>query len=140
MSNLDFEFAAVSQDAQPRSAIPAFRRNLSLIAALIIGTSFSISLAQSSASDRAAEWKNVALSTSEFNRLVDEENGVIVRVPANWKREQVAKKQGQSSSYRFNGPYSSVLEISIEKIPSGLPLQSYTAGILQQLRDLPGSA
>ncbi|PYS73349.1 MAG: hypothetical protein DMF73_06090, partial [Acidobacteria bacterium] len=47
---------------------------------------------------------------------------------------------GQEKSYRFTGPYSALLQVSIAKIPNGLPLQSYTAEILQQLRNLPGSA
>lgn len=123
-----------------RQWIRATRYYLFLIAALVWGSSFTICLAQNSVSDRAAEWKSHALPTSEFNRLVDEENGVILRVPASWKKEEVATPKGQEKSYRFNGPYSAMLQVSIGKIPNGLPLQSYTAEILQQLRNLPGSA
>src|ERR1051325_5728246 len=76
-----------------------------LMAVLISCASFTICLAQNSNSDRAAEWKSFAIPTSEFNRIVDEENGVVMRVPVNWKKEEVIKKQGQESSYRFIGPY-----------------------------------
>ena len=129
-----------SPQACGRQCVRATRYFLFLIAVLGYGSSFTICLGQNSVSDRATEWKSHALPTSEFNRLVDEEYGVILRVPAGWKKEEVATPKGQEKSYRFNGPYSAMLQISIGKIPNGLPLQSYTAGILQQLRNLPGSA
>jgi tetratricopeptide (TPR) repeat protein len=110
---------------------------LRLLAGLIACVAGAICLAQNSTSDRAAEWKKLALPTAEFARLVDEDHGVVARVPATWKAEPIAR-QGAEHSYRFTGPYATVLQISIEKVPSGLPLQSYTAQILQQLRDLPG--
>jgi tetratricopeptide (TPR) repeat protein len=117
----------------------AFAHTRLLHATLFICVCFNICLAQGSSVERAREWKSYALPTSEFTRLVDEENGVVVRVPANWKTETVARRQGQEKSYSFTGPNAAVLQISVEKIPSGLPLQSYSAAILQQLRDLPGS-
>lgn len=92
------------------------------------------------ASNRDTEWKSYPLPTSEFVRLVDEANAVIFRVPAGWKKEDQTKGNERETTHRFTGPYSSLLQISIEKIPDGLPLPDYVAAILQQLRNLPGSA
>src|SRR5258708_3445540 len=47
------------------------------------------------ASNRVTEWKSYALPTSEFVRLVDESNAVLVRVPANWKKEEGGKTNEQ---------------------------------------------
>src|SRR5258708_16963096 len=91
-------------------------------------------------SSRDAEWKSYELPTSEFVRLVDESNAVLVRVPASWKKEEGGKTTEQQTSFRFAGPHSSLLQISAEKIPDGLPLPDYIAAILQQLRNLSGSA
>jgi tetratricopeptide (TPR) repeat protein len=92
------------------------------------------------ASNREAEWKSYALPTSEFVRLVDGANAVLFRVPASWKKEEGGKTTEQQTTFRFAGPHSSLLQISIEKISDGLPLPGYVAAILQQLRNLPGSA
>jgi len=109
-----------------------------MLAGLIVSVAAAICPAQNSSSDRAAEWKSWTLPAVEFARLVDEESGVVARVPAAWKT-QPADKQEQSHAYAFAGPYGTVLHISTEKIPSGLPLQSYAAQIVQQLRNIPGS-
>ena len=94
----------------------------------------------SSPSNREAEWKSYALPTTEFIRQADEANAVIVRVPATWRKDEITTSNARETGYRFIGPYSTVLQISIEKISDGLPLPDYTAAILQQLRNLPGSA
>src|SRR5258708_6455538 len=91
-------------------------------------------------SSRDAEWKSYELPTSEFVRLVDESNAVLVRVPARWKKEEGGKTTEQQASFRCAGPHSSLLQISAEKIPDGLPLPDYIAAILQQLRNLSGGA
>jgi tetratricopeptide (TPR) repeat protein len=114
-------------------------RHYVLCATVIALLSFAAALAQDSRPDRASEWQNHLPPVTEFTRVADEVNGVIFRAPATWKREPVPKTQGREASYRFIGPHESVLQVSIEKIPDGLPLQSYTAQILQQLRNLPGT-
>ncbi|HYV25501.1 MAG TPA: hypothetical protein VE969_09720, partial [Pyrinomonadaceae bacterium] len=107
---------------------------------VIAGIALSPVLAQEIQPDRAAQWKGYTLPTAEFRRVVDETHGVILRVPSDWKQEPATRSRAQESSYRFIGPYSTVLQVSIEKIPDGLPLQSYAAQIAQQLRNLPGTA
>src|SRR5256885_5124458 len=121
-----------------RFLIPASRRFA--LAMVIVCIAFSAALAQDAQPDRGAQWKAYTLPTSEFRRIVDETYGVILRVPSGWKQETATSSGALENSYRFIGPYSTVLQVSIEKIPEGLPLQSYIAQIAQQLRSLPGSA
>lgn len=115
---------------------------LTLVSVTFLSLCFSaLSLAQvAPASSREAEWKSYTLPTAEFAREVDEENAVIFRVPANWKEEERAIGNDREAKFRFSGPHSTLLQISIEKIPDGLPLPEYLAAIVQQLRNLPGSA
>src|ERR1041385_4569823 len=107
---------------------------LRMLAGLIVCVVVAVCSAQVANSDRAAEWKSWAIPAADFARFVDEENGVVARTPSAWKPDLTAKR-----GTRFIGPEATVLQLSIEKIPSGLPLQSYAAQILQGLRDLPGS-
>jgi tetratricopeptide (TPR) repeat protein len=88
--------------------------------------------------DRAAEWNKYQTPASPFVRVKDEAHGVVFRAPADWARVDAAPADGQPV-FRFNGPHSSMLQVSIEKIPDGLPLTSYVAAILQQLRNVPGA-
>src|SRR2546430_13942689 len=96
MFKFDHRYTKSSRSRQAccRHYVRATRFNFFLIAALVYGSSFTICLAQNSVSDRAAEWKSHALPTSEFKRLVDEENGVILRVPASWEKEEVLTPKG----------------------------------------------
>lgn len=91
-------------------------------------------------SRREAEWKSYALPAADFVRRVDSSGTVLFRVPANWKQEEPSTGQQEEKRYRFIGPHSSLLQVSVQKIPDGLPLQDYLAAILRQLRNLPGSA
>ena len=72
-----------------------FRAHLKprLLASLIVCVACVIGLAQNSTSDRAAEWKSLVLPTAEFARLVDEEGGVVARVPATWKANPISRDQ-----------------------------------------------
>ena len=102
---------------------------------------FAVGRAQSTqVSRREAEWKSYALPQADFVRRVDSSGTVLFRVPENWKPEEPATGQQEEKSYRFIGPHSSLLQVSVQKIPDGLPLQDYLAAILRQLRNLPGSA
>src|SRR6266851_1881898 len=116
---------------------PGLRGQYLSIASVVLSCVFlcAVCNAQTTpASNRDAEWKSYALPTSEFVRLVDESNAVLFRVPASWKKEEGGGTNEQRTVFRFAGPYSSLLQISIEKIPNGLPLPDYLAAILQQLR------
>ncbi|HEX6187168.1 MAG TPA: transglutaminase domain-containing protein [Pyrinomonadaceae bacterium] len=92
-----------------------------------------------SVSDRAAEWNKYQTPASAFVRVKDVANGVVFRAPADWARVETAPAAEARPVFRFNGPHASMLQVSIEKIPDGLPLTSYVAAILQQLRNVPGA-
>ncbi len=90
-------------------------------------------------SDRASEWNKYQTPSSAFVRVKAEAHGVVFRAPAHWARVADAPTTESQPVFRFNGPHSSMLQVSIEKIPDGLPLTSYVAAILQQLRNVPGA-
>jgi len=117
------------------------RRCFLFLFAFVFYLSSSVTaLAQpTAASERAVEWSRHAIPQSEFIRIIDEPNGVVFRAPAGWQRQAVSPLTEQHSTFRFTGPHTSLLQISLEKIPDGLPLSSYVAAVLQQLRNLPGS-
>ena len=90
-------------------------------------------------SARDAEFKTYNAPASEFVRRVDSSGTVLFRAPANWK-EEAAQSAAKEGRYRFTGPASTLLAITVGTIPDGLPLGDYLAAILQQLRSVPGAA
>lgn len=81
---------------------------------------------------REAEWKTYALPKTNFKRQVNPEKTFIFRVPADW--------QQQGTEFKFIGPHTASLEILIQKIPEGYPLDDYFAGVLRTVKDLTGGA
>lgn len=81
---------------------------------------------------REAEWKSYALPKTNFKRQVSPEKSVIFRVPADWEQ--------QGADFRFIGPHSASLEIIIQKIPEGYPLDDYFATMLRTVKDQTGRA
>src|ERR1043166_9389939 len=79
---------------------------LGALAIFLVLASFASIQGQQPAADRLAEWHGYALPTAEFSRLVDADNGVVLRVPASWKKEP-AKTEGAETAYRFAGPHAS---------------------------------
>lgn len=86
---------------------------------------------------RAAEWKSYSLPSTEFTRTVDESAAAVFRVPTSWKPEGPPRATSQLTTYSFTGPHSTVLKISLKKIPDGWPLRDYLAAIMQGLRTAP---
>lgn len=78
---------------------------------------------------REAEWKSYALPKTNFKRQVSPEKTVVFRVPADWE---------QQGTFKFKGPHDSTLEIVIQKIPEGYPLDDYFASVLRTVKDLTG--
>ena len=81
---------------------------------------------------REAEWKSYALPKTNFKRQVTPEKTFVFRVPADWEQ--------QGTEFKFNGPHSASLEIFIQKIPEGYPLDDYFATMLRTVKDLTGRA
>lgn len=81
---------------------------------------------------REAEWKSYALPKTNFKRQVNPEKTFVFRVPADW--------QQQGADFKFTGPHSASLEILIQKIPEGYPLDDYFATMLRTVKDLTGRA
>lgn len=81
---------------------------------------------------REAEWKSYALPKTNFKRHVNAEKTLIFRVPADWEQ--------QGTDFKFIGPHSASLEILIQKIPEGYPLDDYFAAMLRTVKDLTGRA
>jgi hypothetical protein len=79
---------------------------------------------------RETEWQSYKLPASEFARFMDESKSLVFRVPVEWKQ--------QGSELRFTGADGVELQVVIETIPDGIPLQSYASAMLQSLRSLPG--
>lgn len=63
---------------------------------------------------RDAEWKNYAVPQTNFARQINPNKDLVFRVPADWKQEQ--------SQLIFNGPHSSTLTVTVQKVPDGYPL------------------
>lgn len=80
------------------------------------------------AAARETEWQSYKLPSTDFARHVDESRALLVRVPAEWQQQQAALE--------FNGPDGITLQAVVEQVPEGVPLKSYVASLLQQLRDL----
>ncbi len=81
---------------------------------------------------REAEWKSYTLPKTNFKRQVSPEKTFVFRVPAGWEQE--------GTELKFRGPHSASLEIIIQKIPEGYPLDDYFTSMLQTVRDLTGRA
>jgi Flp pilus assembly protein TadD len=94
----------------------------------------SLSTAKAQVTDlqaREAEWKSYALPKTNFKRQANTEKTVVFRVPADWK---------QDGPFQFIGPHTSRLEIVVQKVPEGYPLDDYFAALLQSVKDLTGRA
>jgi hypothetical protein len=78
---------------------------------------------------REAEWKNYSLPQTNFTRQTDANKDIVFRVPADWKQE--------GTELTFNGPHSSQIQVSVQKIPNGYPLTDYVGSILQSVRSAP---
>jgi Flp pilus assembly protein TadD len=81
---------------------------------------------------REAEWKSYALPQTNFVRQVSPAKELLFRVPAGWKQE--------GAELVFNGPHTSSITVSVQKVPDGYPFQEYFASVLQGVRDRPGAA
>jgi Flp pilus assembly protein TadD len=81
---------------------------------------------------REAEWKSYALPKTNFKRQVNADKTFVFRVPADW--------QQQGTELKFGGPHSASLEIAIQKIPEGYPLDDFFATMLRTVKDLTGRA
>jgi tetratricopeptide (TPR) repeat protein len=87
---------------------------------------------------RAAEWKSYPPPAANFVRKVDSSGTALFRVPADWKQVESPKLTPPQISYRFTGPNSALLQISVEQISDGLPLRDYLGAIMGQLRNIVG--
>jgi tetratricopeptide (TPR) repeat protein len=79
---------------------------------------------------REAEWKGFKLPPAEFTRAVVNKT-VLFRAPAGWEHRGYQE---------FKGPHETQLRVIVEKVPSGIPLKSYTNAVLQGLRNVAGGA
>lgn len=80
---------------------------------------------------REAEWKSYSLPQTNFARQISPEKQFLFRVPADWKQ--------QGNELVFNGPHSSFIRVTVQKIPDGYPFQEYFAAVLQGVRDMTGT-
>ena len=78
---------------------------------------------------RDAEWRAYKLPPSDFVRFVHPSKTIMLRVPTGWKQ--------QGAEAKFDGPEQASVQLFIEKIPDGLPLQAVVTGALKSLRNLP---
>ncbi|HEU4508771.1 MAG TPA: transglutaminase domain-containing protein [Pyrinomonadaceae bacterium] len=81
---------------------------------------------------RDAEWKSYQLPKTNFARQMSPDKEFIFRVPADWKQ--------QGTQLVFEGPHTATLQVFIEKVADGYPLQDLFATILQTVKDTPGAA
>src|SRR5574338_1157996 len=108
------------------------RKLVSLVLILLCASVAFSQAAQTPSQAREAEWKNYTLPQTNFARQMSPDKEFLFRVPADWKR--------QGDELGFIGPYTSVLRVTVQKIPDGYPFQEYFASVLQGVRDLPGAA
>ncbi len=80
--------------------------------------------------EREAEWQSFKVPAALFARVVDAEQTLTFRVPADWQKA--------TDGLRFTSPEGAQLTVIIEEIPEGLPLKGYVQGLMQGLRNLPG--
>jgi Flp pilus assembly protein TadD len=81
---------------------------------------------------REAEWKSYSLPQTNFARQTNPDKDFVFRVPADWQQE--------GTELKFNGPHSATLEVFVQKVADGYPLQGYVGAILQSIKDSPGAA
>src|ERR1044072_9172026 len=106
-------------------------RKLFPLLLLLLFTSVAFGQAQlTPARAREAEWKSYQLPQTNFARQLSPEKQFLFRVPADWKQ--------QGDELVFNGPYTSVIRVTVQKIPDGYPFQDYFASVLQGVRAVPG--
>jgi len=106
------------------------RKLFPLLLLLLCTTSAQAQLTPAKA--REAEWKSYQLPQTNFARQVSPEKQFLFRVPADWKQ--------QGDELFFSGPYTSVIRVTVQKIPEGYPLQDYFAAVLQGVRNRAGAA
>ena len=100
---------------------------LLLLVCLLSGAVVSSSNAQvNRLQAREAEWKNYSLPQTNFARQTNPDKDIVFRVPADW--------QQQGMELKFNGPHSAKLEVFVQKVADGYPLQDYFGSILQVVR------
>lgn len=108
-------------------------RKLFPLLLLLLCTSVASGQAQlTPAQAREAEWKSYQLPQTNFARQLSPEKQFLFRVPADWKQ--------QGADLVFTGPNTSVIRVTVQKIPDGYPFQEYFASVLQGVRDVPGAA
>ena len=108
-------------------------RKLFPLLLLLLCTSVASGQAQlTPAQAREAEWKSYQLPQTNFARQLSPEKQFLFRVPADWKQ--------QGDELVFTGPYTSVIRVTVQKVPFGYPFQEYFAAVLQGVRDVPGAA
>jgi len=105
---------------------------LPLVVLLCLGCVVSANAQVRRLQAREAEWKSYALPKTNFKRQVNPEKTIVFRVPADWEQ--------QGSDFKFKGPHGASLEILIQKIPEGYPLDDYFAAMLRTVKDLTGRA
>jgi hypothetical protein len=99
------------------------------ISILLIVCSLQLTSAQDKAS-REAEWQNYQIPSAPFKRYVSPSNSVVLRAPLSW--------QQLGTDLQFRGDNEIEFRVIVEKIPDGIGLKNYLAGMLQGLRTLPG--
>ena len=108
-------------------------RKLVPLILILLCTSVAFSQAsQTPLQAREAEWKSYALPQTNFARQMSPEKEFLFRVPADWKQD--------GTNLVFTGPHTSLIRVTVEKIPDGYPFQEYVASVLQGVRDVPGAA
>jgi tetratricopeptide (TPR) repeat protein len=106
------------------------RKFFPLVLLLLCTSVASAQAPQTPAQAREAEWKSYTLPQTNFARQMSPEMEILFRVPADWKQ--------QGTELVFNGPHTSVIRVTIQKVPDGYPFQEYFAAVLQGVKDLPG--
>src|SRR5215211_6843222 len=81
---------------------------------------------------RNAEWKSYALPQTNFARQTTPDKDLIFRVPADWKQE--------GTDLVFTGPHSARIQLFVQKVPSGYPLQEFFASMLRAVKNNPAAA
>ncbi len=102
---------------------------LVVISSLLIVCSLQLTSAQDKAS-RDAEWQNYQVPSVPFKRYVSPSNSLVFRTPVSW--------QQLGTDLHFRGENEIEFRVIVEKIPDGIGLKNYLAGMLQGLRNLPG--
>lgn len=105
---------------------------LPLLVLLGVGSILSANAQNTRLQAREAEWKSYALPKTNFKRITNPEKTIVFRVPADWEQ--------QGAELKFSGPHGASLDILIQKIPEGYPLDDYFAAMLRTVKDLTGRA